>query len=256
MGISVAVVNYRTPEDLKRFLESYDKTAPAEASLVVVDVDPNKNKDFDVPRDGLYIETKTNIGYGRACNAAVKHRLDPDADVYAFFNADVVLLDGTIEKCAEALRQNEDWGVLGPYQYDTNGKVTHGGIIGDPKRPFQRGWHRGKSDDFKEALEAVMVMGSAFFVKRQCWDELFDCPILKKVFPKITGNFMEGFLYYEETMLSYHARAHGWKNIYYGPAECIHEWHKSIEKYGDRNAFPESRRMFREFCRAHNIEHD
>ena len=101
-----------------------------------------------------------------------------------------------------------------------------------------------------------MVMGSAYFTKRKIWDELTNCPIYQDCFPGVTGAVLPTFLYYEETGHSYHAAAHGYKNVYYGLAECIHEWHGSIHKHGDKGAFKQSQQMFRTFCDAHGILHD
>ncbi len=251
--IDIIVVNYRTPNDLDRFIESFRKTAPSNAILTVVDVDPIVAYDYRrVPGD--LIRLPQNNGYSYALNTAVAMT---SGEVLGLFNADVVLLEGTIEKCAQALSEHDDWANLGPLQYDSKGLVTHGGILGTQSAPTQRGWHKRLSDDFREVRDdAVMVMGSAYFTKRTVWDELTNCPIYKEIFPDATGAFLPTFLYYEETGHSYHSAAHGYKNVYYGLAECIHEWHGSIKVHGDNRAFHESQKLFRAFCDAHSIDHD
>lgn len=252
MKLSAVVVEYRT-DYIKSFIDSWIKHAPDWADLTVVDQDPTVPiLGQDVP--GRLITTGENLGYGRALNRGIA---GSDADVFAFFNSDIILCENTIQDCATALMENDDWGILGPYQYDTKGLVTHGGILGTLKAPYQRGWHKPKSDIYKEVRDdAVFPMGSAFFVKRECWDELNACPIYQEVCPGSVGFPEQIFLYYEETLLSYHGHAHGWKSVYYGLAECVHHWHGTINKYGDQGAFKESQKVFRTFCDAHNLEHD
>lgn len=251
--ISIIVVNYRTPSDLTKFIDSYREFAPEEAELTVVDVDPVVPFGFkNVP--GTLITTHQNRGYADAVNYAVPMT---SGDIIGIFNADVVLKKNTIESCAAALRINPDWANLGPLQHDSKGRVTHGGILGTQEKPHQRGWHGRLSEEFREVRDdAVMVMGSAYFTKRKVWEELTNCPIYQECFPGVTGAFLPTFLYYEETGHSYHAAAHGYKNVYYGLAECVHEWHGSINKHSDRGAFKESQSMFRRFCDAHGISHD
>lgn len=251
--IDVIVINYRTPDDLMNFIESYRQTAPENCHLTVVDVDPIIAIGYkNVP--GTLITTPINGGYSYAVNNAVAMT---DGDIIGIFNADVILMEGTIEKCAAALRINNDWANLGPLQYDSKGLVTAGGVLGTQEAPYQRGWHGSVTEEFRDVRDdSVMVIGSAFFTKRKIWEELTNCPIYQACFPGIVGAFLPTFLYYEETGCSYHAAAHGYKNVYYGKAECMHEWHGSIHKHGDNKAFEESQVMFRMFCDAHGIPHD
>lgn len=249
----VIVTNYRTPDDLKRFIESFRLTAPPNTTLTVVDVDPIVPLDWrEIP--GQLIRMHANNGYAAACNfaATLGH-----GDIIALFNADIVLKERTIQECSTALRGNPTWGNLGPLQHDSRGLITHAGILGTQESPHQRGWHHRRSEEFSDVRDdAVMVMGSAYFTKRSLWNELTSCPIYRECFPDVNGAFLPTFLYYEETGHSYHSTAHGYKNVYYGKAECVHEWHGSIKTYGDKDSFKESQAIFRTFCDAHGINHD
>jgi GT2 family glycosyltransferase len=251
--LDVVVVNYRTNDDLTRFIDSYREYAPDFATLTVVDVDPvSPYGRTNVP--GNYLVMPDNLGYSGACNLASTYL---DGEVLSLFNADIILEPRVLEDCFFALVAEPDWGALGPLQYDTKGQVTHGGVLGTNKAPYQRGWHKRLTDEYRDVQEdAVMVIGSAYFIKRSVWDELTDCPIYQAEFPGVEGAFLPTPLYYEETGCSYHLAAHGYKNVYYGKASCVHKWHGSIHKHGDRGAFPISRDLFRSFCDAHEIEHD
>lgn len=251
--IDIIVVNYRTPDDLMAFVDSYRETRTDECELTVVDVDPLVSVGYkNIP--GTLITMKENKGYAFAVNYAAA---SAGGDVLGIFNADIKLKPGTIKDCVTALRSRSDWGVLGPLQHDSKGLVTHGGILGTNEHPHQRGWHQRYSNEYRDIREdAVVIMGSAYFIKKKVWDELTSCPIYQECFPGAFGAFLPTFLYYEETGCSYHAAAHGYKNVYYGVAECIHEWHGSIHKHGDKAAFKDSQKVFRDFCDKHSILHD
>lgn len=201
------VVNYRTPRDLESFLNSWLQFAPSNATLSVVNVDPLEEdrqvsyRWYPVMVDqGCHVDwlnTKTNVGYGSACCLGVEGR---DSEVYGFFNADTKLTSGVLEEMEQALLSNDDWGLIGPRQVDSRGRITHGGILGTNTAPYQRGWQELDRGQYTEVIEdAVSVMGSAFLVKKACWDELHNCRTFREVHPDAPGAFLPTFLYYEET---------------------------------------------------------
>src|SRR5688572_16369997 len=235
-GVDMVVVNYQTPGDLHRFLQSV-KLADIHIpyTLTVVNVSPGMN-DVNVVKDWawgftfLYVEHEENVGYARACNDAVKY---PDREVVAFFNADVEVLPGSVEACYEALVSREERGILGPRQTDRAGYITSAGCFGSNINTSARGW-KSRDDgrtyaDIRD--DAVTVSGSAYFVKRTVWDQLASCELFTKC-PEVSelrpeGAFLPTHHYYNETWTSYHARHHGYSVVYYGPVKMIHEWHQS-----------------------------
>lgn len=254
--LNAVVVNYKTPEDLEEFVDSWEKYSNTETDhLNIIDVQAEVPLRNLMSLNATYWNRTENEGYGGACNYGYQRFFQP-AEIYAFFNADVILGERTLDQCCQALLDNPSWGVLGPFQHDGT-LVTHGGILGTNTAPIQRGWHKKISDEYRDIRDdAVMVMGSAYFIKKDCLDEHMACPILNPSFGS-KGPFPEAiFLFYEETLISYHIAAHGWKNVYYGEAECYHKWHGSIAKHGHDNAFTQSREVFRKFCDTHGIEHD
>lgn len=119
----------------------------------------------------------------------------------------------------------------------------------------------------QDVQEAVTVSGSAYFIKREVWEQLSICPTYLEACYSLyeaderwnpSGAFLPTDHYYEETFCSYHARAHGWKVLYYGPEKIIHEWHKS-SAVGDPSTdgkMNKSRLEFRTACALHDIPHD
>jgi GT2 family glycosyltransferase len=137
--------------------------------------------------------------------------------------------------------------------------ITHAGIFGTNDKPALRGWKRPDDGQFDEIRDdALSVSGSAYFIKRLCWDELTNCSKYRKIAPDAVGAFLPTPHYYEETFCSYHAREHGWKVVYDGETSMVHKWHKASPVGGvaEKKHMPESRKMFRAACDMHGITHD
>lgn len=256
-GVDCVVVNYRTPDDLEGFLASWRAFTPHAATLTAVNVDPlEKDEEVAAASDDIsfLMRYEDNVGYAHACNMAATYGA---SEVIAFFNADTRVTENVVDLCYEALMSRSEWGVLGPRQVDDNNRLTHAGITGTPDAPKLRGWMEYDSGRFNDIDDdAVSVMGSAYFIKREVWDALTSCEIYQAAVPA-PGAFLPTQHYYEETFCSYHARAHGWKCVYFGLAKMIHRWHKAspMNGFADKE-FPISQKEFRRVCDAHGILHD
>lgn len=265
MSLDVVVINYHTPHDLQAFLRSFVQFGPTgvDSTLTVIEVDSNdgdRSESYEVETDdgqlvrASKIHLSSNVGYGRACNLAASCG---EADVIALFNADVVLRAGVLTHCHNALMSHQDWGVLGPRQVDEQRKIVHAGIFGTNERPRHRGWKNPDHGQFADRLEAITVSGSAYFVKRELWEELWLCELYRELYPSALGAFLPTPHYYEETWCSYHARAHGWKVMYDGTVTVQHGWHKASPVGGwAEEQMKVSQQMFRDACDHHNILRD
>ncbi len=254
MSLDLAVVNYHTPGDLRAFLASLDRYPPTvDATLTIVDVETDQTQPtVDWARGSARRFTANdNIGYARACNLAAE---DGASDVLALFNADVEITPGSLDACHDALVAHDDWGALGPCQVDHHNRIRHAGIFGTNTAPVHRGWHDVNRGQYTDVLEAVTVSGSAYFVKRQVWDELTECPLYRGVAPEATGAFLPTPHYYEETYCSLHCRQHGYKVMYFGAATMIHKWHQASRVGGwAEQQMPLSKQIFRRACWYHGI---
>lgn len=270
-GVDVVVVNYKTPDDLHGFLRAFiDVQFEVPCTLHIVDVDPDDTDaelsqfaeviaELKVPY--VYTGLRNNVGYAKACNSAaflVSSFTEPPRSTIAFFNADTRLQSGVLDECHWQLHQNHDWAVVGPKQVNEGGFITHAGVLGTHEHPLTRGWKERDGRQYDDVRDdCVSVSGSAYFVKRAAWDALHDCDIYKLIAPDVEGAFLPTPHYYEETWLSYHAAAHGWKIAYLGNVQMIHRWHKAspVGGFADRKV-PISRAMFRKACDTHGIPHN
>jgi GT2 family glycosyltransferase len=267
-GVDCVVVNYRTSEDLDRFVDSWLDHAPDNARLTIVNVSPTETDIISAqgwcyrrPRIGM-VEYEDNIGYGRACNLGAQRRWGDRSNVIALFNADVELTPGTVAACHEALCGEESWAVLGPRQVDNRRRLVHAGIVGTNVNPQHRGWMESDVGQYTDVRDDVpTVAGSAYFIKRSVWEILTACPLHQQVVGDQLGAQAGAFLptphYYEETWCSYHARAHGWRCVYFGEVTIVHKWHRATPVGGwAEQQQPLSRAMFRRACDVHGIAHD
>jgi cellulose synthase/poly-beta-1,6-N-acetylglucosamine synthase-like glycosyltransferase len=266
----MVVVNYRTPNDLARFCQSVLIAPPEiEWHLTVVNVAVQGHDSTMLERirhhyseQGFLanfsgINELDNVGYARACNEAAARATEWDHDVLAFFNADVTLPAGAVDQCVAALVNNPDWGVVGPRQVDSKGRLTHAGIFGTLEHPQHRAWRQPNETQYGDIRPAVTVSGSAYFIRRSLWDLLTDCPKYRAAAPMAKGAFLPTPHYFEETYCSYHVQAHGAKVMYYGPVCIHHEWHQAspVGGWAERQ-FPISQKIFRQACDIHGIPHD
>jgi len=258
------VVNYHTDELLYEFLRSYREFVDQDyRRLVVVDVEGDPARSFesrwrDMPVSNWLTDTE-NCGYAQAVNWAVSSQSESDFDNIAIFNADTKFIDHFIvDSCVDLLDSNDDIAVVGPMQFDSQGRITHAGIFGTNDKPFHRAWLSRDKDAHRYVADCVSVSGSAYFIKRKVWDEMFNCHLYKEIDPDSKGAMLQTPHYYEETYLSYHVREHGYRVVYNGEAEMIHEWHKSSPVDGevDSKFMPISQSIFRKACDYHDIKHD
>lgn len=263
------VVNYKTPDLLEEFIESYREFVDAkDTALIVVDVEGDLSRPTysrTAFSGGYYpMAFLTNVGYARACNAgaAMAANLYPAHEYIGFFNSDVKFLDrNCVPSCLDLLESNSDIAAVGPLQINSDNKITHAGIFGTQSNPQHRGWKQVDQGQYSDVRDAVTLSGSALFIDRGAWEEMTECGQYKNAcsliyFDTALGAFLPTQHYYEETFFMYHLHVHGFRTVYNGEAKMIHEWHKSSEVGSDVDVklAKESQEEFRKACDIHGIE--
>ena len=258
--IDIVVVNYKTYPILQMFLDSYSKFKPStDNNLIIIDNESDKLRldSMNKPQGSISFSFKENIGYAKACNYGASIG---NSKYIALMNSDVEFVNNTcIDICVQFLEDNPDVGIVGPFQYSEHNnqrRVTHAGIIGSGDKPVHRNWKSRSMNEYRDNEEVLMIIGSVMIIRREAWDKIRSDIIFKKHWPEALGAMPEHKLYYEDTALCYAMPHFGYKVYYIGEAEIIHQWHKTIEKYGDNNHFVESRKMFRSLMDDWNILHD
>jgi GT2 family glycosyltransferase len=214
---------------------------------------------LQLSKDDLFLPSRKNIGYARACNDGARHS---KSKYIGIFNSDVEFVNDTcIDQCIDFLDANPDVGVVGPFQFSTVGgetRVTNAGIFGAGDKPQHRGWREVYRGQYRENCEALMVMGSVMIVRREAWDKIAADPIFRKHWPDALGAMPEHDLYYEDTALCYAMPYFGYKVFYLGEMGCeiIHQWHQTISRNPENDVFARSRELFRALMDDWGILHD
>lgn len=257
------VVNYKTDDLLKKFLESYKEFVynPGDV-LLVVDIEGGSamsdNWEICSDMEVWWDTVNENIGYARAVNSSVRWAQDDemDFDNIAIFNADTEFTNPfCFQSCVDLLDSSPDIAIVGPLQYDGFGRVTHAGILGTNDRPFHRGWKSFVNDSFRDVIDGVTVSGSAYFIKRSVWEELTSDEGFAELNGLPSGAFLNTDLYYEETWCSYFARYKGYRVVYNGEAEMIHHHDSSPNPSKDQKIM-KSKKQFAAACDRFGIIHD
>lgn len=262
--IDLCIVNYNTRPLLNRFLDCLHHDLHETDKRWNLFVADNGSEDdthkwvrhnFDRYKFNKYIEND-NVGYAAACNHLASLG---SADVICLLNADVWMTSAAVMKIDEIFQQDDNVHILGPKQRDEKGFITHAGIVGSNIAPKHRGWREHDPNDvlYKDRIDCVTVSGSAYFVRRDVWNTLWNDPEYRRMYPEATGAFLPTPHYYEETWCSYFARHRGYNVVYDGSVSVGHSWHKSSPVGGEADQkFQTSREIFRKACDTIGIERD
>lgn len=75
------------------------------------------------------IESKENLGFGRANNIAMRYALDNDCDYVFLLNQDAWVELDTFERLVDIAERHSDYGILGPVQVNAERTKVLGGVI-------------------------------------------------------------------------------------------------------------------------------
>jgi len=250
LGVDLLVVDYRSPDDLAKCLGSIDPSDDLDVAVWIGCVDSREAADvarnyfIESGRDGDVISWADNVGWNRAVNRLGTLGTHP---IIGCLNSDTALTHIGLTELALATANNEEWGVVGPRQQDSRGRLTAGGILGTQTEPRHRGWHAMAGyEDIRE--DCVYVAGSALFLRRAVWDELTACRYYRSVCDE-PGPWLDTQHYYGDSYLSLHAREHGYAAAYLGTTTILHECGAKTSRERD----DADRARFRAACDAHGI---
>ncbi len=258
--VACIVVNWSTPDDLKRCIDSGFKVeGPTYWSIWQNHHDLKQMRDANhrAILDSLagrsrwiMVQTgKENHGHGYGSNRAAELAMDWFEPEYLFLvNPDAKWVDPILDEMIEFLNVHPKAAMVGPKQMDSKYRITAGGIEGGNGRAAHRFWlkHDQSNELARDSFMAPTIAGSAILIRAKVFKEL--------------GGLLEAKHYYSETWLCYHARSHGYEVWYHGKPWMIHEWHQS-SPHGSSDTdgrMPEDRQLFRKMCDDHDpqITHD
>lgn len=260
VSIDLVVVNYHTYPLIQKFIDSYYENLPATPSrLILIDNESNPAELAKLNLRGtIVIPSVENLGYARACNLGASIGT---SKYLALLNSDTQFINNCcVDRLVEFMEENPKVGVTGPFQYSTaygRPRVTHAGIFGSGDRPRHRGW-RDYNLNYKDVKEALMISGSAMFIRREAWDKIHQDPIFKKHWPNALGAMPEHDLYYEDTAVCYAMPHFGYEVWYVGDqgAEMIHQWAQTAKPGTNGDKMKSSKLLFQSLLDDWGILHD
>lgn len=265
--IDLLVVNHNTKDLLKRLLD-YLKSDDDGVSWNLYLADNGSadgSRHWIVNNASQYrleqVYFNPNIGYANAVNIMAFESHSP---YLAALNADVWMTTEDVVAIIDRFKTDAKIAVVGPKQRDENYRIRHGGIVGSNIHPRHRGWQALDTYDnaFRDVDDVITVAGSAYFMRRDTWNEMTRCEQYQRAIKQLIDKTVEGaFLptphYFEETWYSYHVRYHGYRVVYDGAVSIGHTWRASTGASSRlREYFIESKKMFVTACEIHGIEHD
>ena len=218
------MVNWNSGEMSLKAISPYLNSNSLTMSCRVIVVD-NASIDTSVellrPYVDMLIANDNNIGFGKACNQALKNS---DADYILLLNPDTVSEINVLEGLIEFLNDNESYGITGPAQLQITGSVlkscarfptflsTIYEILGLSKllprlftpSPQMTDWDHLESKDVDHVMGSYMVIRKKFLNKTGFFDEDF-------------------FMYMEDLDLSKRFALLGYKTFYNNNWTIIHD---------------------------------
>lgn len=236
IDVSVIIVNYNTKCLLMRCLDSiYKYTVDISFEVIVSDNGSTDDSYEDIKKQYsnlLFIENRSNLGFGMANNVARKKA----SGKYIFYlNSDTILLNNAIKYFYDYWEDSQDKsiGSLGSNLLDENQNIIHSyacfpNITNEIKNKirailgynikkilhFLKIEYKSDSQDYKSSYysgEVDYITGADLFIKN---NELADFDDLF-------------FMYYEDVYLAYNIKKHNLRNVIIDGPKIIHLIHKS-----------------------------
>ena len=223
LDLSIIIVSFNTKEItencLKSIFKSLEKTKLS-YEIIVVDNDSKDGsiemlKKFQLSHPSTFklVQNKTNAGFGKANNQAVKQAR---GKYILFLNSDVVVLDEAIEKLFAFLKENENT------VHFVGGKLLNKDLTPQPSSgpfyslPVVFGW--------------IFLRGDLWNLTRYSPDQLRKtdwvsgaCILTTKNAFNSLGGFDESiFMYMDEVDLLYRAKKKGYQVFLYPQSRFIH----------------------------------
>lgn len=248
--ISVVIVNYKVPEFLKETIRSIcEATLYAKTEIIVVDNDSRDRSQEIITAhfpDISWIQMKSNVGFGKACNIGVKKA---QGTYVLLLNPDTVISKNTLTESVNFLRANPEVGLMGPKILNSDGSLQESCHRSFPS-PADAIYHfTGLSKVFPKSkrfgnyyltyldsdvsVQVDAVSGSFMFLSRALFNQI--------------GGFDERFFMYGEDLdICWRINDAGYKVWYFPGTQIIHRKGKSSSKVKIRSriAFYEAMVLF------------
>lgn len=220
MDVSIIIVNYNTEKLILDCLDSiYEKTKEIEFEIIVVDNNsPQKPKFLKKDKRIQYIQSDTNLGFGRANNLGAEYA---KGEFIFCLNPDTILVNNAIKILHNYICKNLSIGICGGNLLSNDMKHIHSfcmippGIWNEIISLFKLGRLYPQYNLSQKVIDVEYITGA-------------DLMINRNLFNKIDGFDKDFFMYYEETFLCHEVKSLGYRIVNVPQALIIHLEGKSF----------------------------
>ncbi len=236
--ISIIILNYNTTREVKKLLTSINKYLDRDIfEIIVVDnhsPDREIEKLADVFTDTKFIFREKNDGFGAGNNAGVK---SAKGKYLLFLNPDTELIDDSVSKLYDYIRQNENCGILSGILVNSKGEILY--CYNDFPSYLWEIYHLigiGYISKIKRLISRPEINENIAF--QVDWFHGAFLFLRKKDFLESGGFNEEYFMYYEDVELCYKImKIHGKRNICLPEVRIIHLTQSTIENSATDNIY-------------------
>ncbi|MFW6135066.1 MAG: glycosyltransferase family 2 protein [Elusimicrobiota bacterium] len=235
MNLSIIVTHHHTPELLDLCLKSIQGTLKnIKHRIIVVDSESDHKVQELIPEkypDTQLISFKKNIGYAKIVNAGLKKA---KGDFILILNADIIVLEGAIQKMLEYIKRRPEVGIVAPQLIDFTNNIQNS-CFSNPtlkaiiaRRTFFRKtkWGTKAMNNFivpgsqvRKPTKVDWVQGSALMANKQAIEKV---GLLDEHF----------FMYFEDADWCRRFWQKGYEVIYLPAAKMVHYYHRNSKKWG------------------------
>lgn len=239
--ISIVIVNYKVPGYLRDAIRSVQDAELAEqAEILVVDNasgDNSKELITSEFKNVNWIQLKSNVGFGKACNIGVQ---SSSGKYVLLLNPDTVIAKDTLKVAVDFMQSHPKAGLMGPKILNQDGSLQAScrrGFVTPlvafyyftglsrifPKSKHFARYHLTYMDENESAVVDA-VSGSFMFIRRTLFDQLH-------------GFDEQFFMYGEDIDLCWRVREKGYEVWYHPLTQIIHRKGQSSARSPLRSRF-------------------
>ena len=167
-NIAVIIVTFNGEKWIQKCLDSI-LNADCKLQIFVVD---NASTDGTIKLIGGFttiqvIESKINLGFGKANNLAVKRAMEAGFDTFFLLNQDTWVFEHTISNLVQKMNENPNYGILSPLHFSANGI--------DLDSNFEK-YYNNQATINSNIKNTDFVNAAAWLVSKKCFEKvgLFD----------------------------------------------------------------------------------
>ena len=223
MHLAAVVLNYETPDDTARAVQSLERSRRRPDAVIVVD---NGSRDGSPGRlaalapGARIVGTTENLGFSAGNNLGIRDAVARGADAILLVNSDATLAPDCLDRLERAMSTRPEIGIAGPVvvSADDQNRVLSAGIA------FSSWTGRMRELGFDLPRHARELSG------QRTVDAVSGCAMLvrRKVFERVGLLDEDYFFSFEDLDLCLRARGAGFVTVCVGDATATHAGSRSI----------------------------